>query len=90
MIEHHARLRDGVDIGRAELRPVKSDIGKTQIVGPVAKLSETPGTIRSMSPSLGQHTAEVLREFQMLYPTVQLRLFVEALGAIAAMVAAVQ
>lgn len=30
--------------------------------------------------------AEVLREFQMLYPTVQLRLYVEALGAIAAMV----
>lgn len=30
--------------------------------------------------------AEVLREFQMLFPTVQLRLYVEALGAIAAMV----
>ncbi len=43
-------------------------IGKTQIVGPVAKLSETPGTIRSMSPSLGQHTAEVLREFLGMTP----------------------
>lgn len=30
--------------------------------------------------------AEVLREFQHLYPTVQLRLYVEALGSIAAMV----
>lgn len=30
--------------------------------------------------------AEVLRQFQMLYPTVQLRLYVEALGTIAAMV----
>ncbi|MBF9151574.1 LysR substrate-binding domain-containing protein [Novosphingobium jiangmenense] len=30
--------------------------------------------------------AEVLRDFQQLFPTVQLRLFVEALGAIAAMV----
>ena len=37
-------------------------IGKTKIVGPVAKLSETPASIRSMSPSLGQHTEEVLRE----------------------------
>mgnify|MGYP003344780660 FL=1 len=37
-------------------------IGKTRIVGPVAKLSETPATIRSMSPSLGQHTEEVLRD----------------------------
>jgi crotonobetainyl-CoA:carnitine CoA-transferase CaiB-like acyl-CoA transferase len=38
-------------------------IGKTRIVGPVARLSETPATIRSMSPSLGQHTKEVLRDF---------------------------
>lgn len=30
--------------------------------------------------------AEVLREFQHMYPTVQLRLYVEALGSIAAMV----
>lgn len=30
--------------------------------------------------------AQVLREFQMLFPTVQLRLYVEALGTIAAMV----
>ena len=38
-------------------------IGKTKIVGPVARLSETPATIRTMSPSLGQHTEEVLRDF---------------------------
>jgi len=38
-------------------------IGKTKIVGPVAKLSETPATIRTMSPSLGEHTEEVLRDF---------------------------
>ena len=37
-------------------------IGKTQVVGPVAKLSETPATIRRLSPSLGEHTAEVLRD----------------------------
>jgi crotonobetainyl-CoA:carnitine CoA-transferase CaiB-like acyl-CoA transferase len=43
-------------------------IGKTKIVGPVAKLSETPATIRSMSPSLGEHTEEVLRDFLGLKP----------------------
>lgn len=43
-------------------------IGKTRIVGPVAKLSETPATVRSMSPSLGEHTEEVLRDFLGLAP----------------------
>ena len=43
-------------------------VGRTRIVGPVAKLSETPATIRSMSPSLGEHTEEVLREFLGLQP----------------------
>ena len=38
-------------------------IGPIKIVGPVAKLSETPATIRTTSPSLGEHTAEVLRDF---------------------------
>ncbi len=38
-------------------------VGRTRIVGPVAKLSETPATIRSMSPSLGEHTEETLRDF---------------------------
>ena len=37
-------------------------VGKTKIVGPVAKLSLTPATIRSPSPSLGEHTEEVLRQ----------------------------
>ena len=43
-------------------------VGKTKIVGPVAKLSETPASIRSMSPSLGEHTEEVLRDFLGLQP----------------------
>ncbi len=43
-------------------------VGKTSIVGPVAKLSETPATIRSPSPSLGEHTEEVLRDFLGLAP----------------------
>jgi crotonobetainyl-CoA:carnitine CoA-transferase CaiB-like acyl-CoA transferase len=45
-------------------------VGKTKIVGPVAKLSETPATIRSPSPSLGEHTEEVLREFLELAPAI--------------------
>jgi crotonobetainyl-CoA:carnitine CoA-transferase CaiB-like acyl-CoA transferase len=32
------------------------------IPAPVPLLSETPGTVRSLGPTLGQHTDEVLRE----------------------------
>ena len=42
--------------------------GRTKIVGPVARLSETPASIRSPSPSLGEHTEEVLREFLGMTP----------------------
>jgi succinyl-CoA:(S)-malate CoA-transferase subunit B len=39
------------------------DLGETVIVpAPVPKLSETPGTIRTLGPRLGEHTEEVLRE----------------------------
>ena len=37
-------------------------VGKTRVVGVPARLSATPGSVRSPSPSLGQHTEEVLRE----------------------------
>ncbi|MEI8036145.1 MAG: CoA transferase, partial [Betaproteobacteria bacterium] len=43
-------------------------VGKTRVVGPVAKLSKTPGTIRSPAPSLGEHTEEVLRDLLHLSP----------------------
>ncbi len=43
-------------------------VGKTKIVGPVAKLSLTPATIRTPSPSLGEHTEEVLRDFLGMTP----------------------
>ncbi len=36
--------------------------GKVPMMGVPFRLSETPGAIRSPSPSLGEHTAEVLRE----------------------------
>jgi len=37
-------------------------VGKTKVVGVPARLSATPGSVRSPSPRLGQHTDEVLRE----------------------------
>ena len=43
-------------------------IGKIKVVSPVAKLSETPASIRSPSPSLGEHNEEVLREFLGMTP----------------------
>jgi crotonobetainyl-CoA:carnitine CoA-transferase CaiB-like acyl-CoA transferase len=36
--------------------------GKVRMVGPVVRLSETPGAVRRPAPLLGQHTAEVLRD----------------------------
>jgi len=36
--------------------------GKVKLVGPAVKLSETPGSVRSPAPTLGQHTDVVLRE----------------------------
>ncbi|HKA55435.1 MAG TPA: CoA transferase, partial [Candidatus Binatia bacterium] len=36
--------------------------GKVTQAGVAVKLSDTPGTIRSFAPSLGQHTEEVLRD----------------------------
>jgi len=36
--------------------------GQIRQLGPAAKLSETPARIRRPAPTLGQHTAEVLRE----------------------------
>jgi len=35
--------------------------GKVRMVGPPVRLSETPGSIRSPAPLLGEHTADVLR-----------------------------
>ena len=36
--------------------------GKVRMVGPVVRMSETPGGVRRAAPLLGHHTAEVLRE----------------------------
>jgi crotonobetainyl-CoA:carnitine CoA-transferase CaiB-like acyl-CoA transferase len=37
-------------------------LGPLELLGPVAKLSDTPATIRSAPPLLGEHTAEILGE----------------------------
>lgn len=37
-------------------------LGPLRVLGPVAKLSETPPTVRDAPPLLGQHTAEILGE----------------------------
>jgi crotonobetainyl-CoA:carnitine CoA-transferase CaiB-like acyl-CoA transferase len=36
--------------------------GKVKVVGPPARLSETPGSVRTAAPLLGEHTEQVLRE----------------------------
>ncbi len=37
-------------------------VGKVPVVGVPARLSATPGSVRTPSPRLGQHTDEVLRD----------------------------
>jgi crotonobetainyl-CoA:carnitine CoA-transferase CaiB-like acyl-CoA transferase len=37
-------------------------VGKTRVVGVAARMSATPGSVRTPSPSLGEHTEEVLRQ----------------------------
>jgi crotonobetainyl-CoA:carnitine CoA-transferase CaiB-like acyl-CoA transferase len=36
--------------------------GPQQMLGPVAKLSATPATVRDAPPTLGEHTAAILAE----------------------------
>ena len=36
--------------------------GKVKVVGPPARLSDTPGSVRTAAPLLGEHTEQVLRE----------------------------
>jgi crotonobetainyl-CoA:carnitine CoA-transferase CaiB-like acyl-CoA transferase len=37
-------------------------VGKTKVVGVPARLSATPGSVRSPSPRLGEHTEEVMKD----------------------------
>ena len=36
--------------------------GKVKVVGVPIRFSKTPGSVRTPSPSLGEHTEEVLKE----------------------------
>lgn len=56
LVDEHVLARDMV----AEME--HPQIGTMRILGPAAKLSATPATLRDAAPMLGQHTAEVLRE----------------------------
>ena len=37
-------------------------VGRVRMVGVPVRLSVTPGSVRTPSPTLGQHTAEVLHD----------------------------
>jgi len=42
---------------------------KARVVGVPIRLSATPGSVRTSSPALGEHTDEVLRDVLGLGPT---------------------
>ncbi|MEO6955711.1 MAG: CaiB/BaiF CoA-transferase family protein, partial [Antricoccus sp.] len=55
-------------------------LGDVQFLAPVAKLSDTPPSVRTAAPMLGEHTTEVLRELG--YAPAQIEALLES-GAIA-------
>ena len=52
---------DPHNVARQMVIEVDSPIGKVKQAGIAAKLSDTPGKVRSTSPIIGQHTDEVLK-----------------------------
>ena len=47
---------------RAVVESTHPVAGTVRMTAPPVRMSETPGTIRSPAPLLGEHTAQVLRE----------------------------
>ncbi len=57
-----AALNDPQAAARDMVQTVAHPAGPLPLVGPVAKLSETPAAVRSAPPLLGEHTEVILRE----------------------------
>ncbi len=55
-------LNDPQAAARDMVQTVNHPDGLLRLVGPVAKLSETPATVRAAPPLLGEHTAAILRD----------------------------
>ncbi|MBP6786464.1 MAG: CoA transferase [Candidatus Promineofilum sp.] len=55
-------LNDPQATARDMVQTVAHPAGPLRLVGPVAKLSETPATVRAAPPLLGQHNLTILRD----------------------------
>jgi len=64
-------LSDPQALARRMVQTVEHPAGPLPLVGPVAKLSETPATVRTAPPLLGQHTDAILRD-EMGYSPVEI------------------
>ncbi len=57
-----AALGDPQTVAREMVRTVQHPAGPLRLVGPVARLSETPATVRAAPPLLGEHSEAILGE----------------------------
>ncbi len=61
-------LADPHTVAREMVRAVEHPAGPLRLVGPVARLSATPATVRAAPPLLGEHSEAILREELGLLP----------------------
>ncbi len=61
VLEMDRVVTDPHNVAREMVVEVDSPVGKVKQIGIGAKLSETPGQVRSTSPIVGQHTDDVLK-----------------------------